>query len=178
MIFVTHFLDQVYQISDRITVLRNGQLVGTRAVATLSLLELVQMMLNKMFNAADLKRSGRPVSHSDPLVAFHQYGRRGIIKLFDLQAPRVWFRSEQLRIREAFIRLLRIRTSGPEQEVQYLSGSNQQTVLLSRWLATQPHFLILDEPTRGIDLGAHADIIRAIELLCSDGMELRFSRRS
>lgn len=85
MIFVTHFLDQVYQISDRITVLRNGQLVGTRDAATLPRLELVQMMLGKMFNEADLKRSDRPVSRADPLVAFHQYGRRGTVGPFDLQ---------------------------------------------------------------------------------------------
>lgn len=258
MIFVTHFLDQVYQISDRITVLRNGQLVGTRDAATLPRLELVQMMLGKMFNEADLKRSDRPVSRADPLVAFHQYGRRGMVEPFDLQvrpgeivglagllgsvrtetaqllfgikpadsgdarlagkrihlsnprrashlgfgycpedrknegiigsatvreniilalqAQRGWFRPlplrEQLRISESFIRLLSIRTPGPEQEIQYLSGGNQQKVLLSRWLATQPRFLILDEPTRGIDLGAHADIIRAIEALCADGMAL------
>lgn len=61
---------------------------------------------------------------------------------------------------------------GTEQEIQYLSSGNQQKVLLSRWLATQPCFLILDEPIRGIDLGAHADIIRAIEALCADGMAL------
>ncbi|AHF75379.1 putative ABC transporter ATP-binding protein [Sodalis praecaptivus] len=258
MIFVTHFLDQVYQISNRITVLRNGQLVGTRDAATLPRLELVQMMLGKMFNEADLKRSARPVSRADPLVSFRQYGRRGTVAPFDLQvrpgeivglagllgsgrtetaqllfgikpadsgearlagkrirlsnprraahlgfgycpedrknegiigsatvreniilalqAQRGWFRPlplrEQLRISDAFIRLLSIRTPGPEQEIQYLSGGNQQKVLLSRWLATQPRFLILDEPTRGIDLGAHADIIRAIEALCADGMAL------
>lgn len=93
-----------------------------------------------------------------------------------LQAQRGWFRPlplrEQLRISDSFIRLLSIRTPGPEQEIQYLFGGNQQKVLLSRWLAAQSRFLILDEPTRGIDLGAHADIIRAIEELCAGGMAL------
>lgn len=93
-----------------------------------------------------------------------------------LQAQRGWFRPlplrEQLRISDSFIRLLSIRTLGPEQEIQYLSGGNQQKMRLSRWLAMQPRFLILDEPTRGIDLDAYADIIRAIEALCADGMAL------
>ncbi|MNY40341.1 Arabinose import ATP-binding protein AraG [compost metagenome] len=65
-----------------------------------------------------------------------------------------------------------IRTPGPEQQIQYLSGGNQQKVLLSRWLATKPRFLILDEPTRGIDVGAHAEIIRLIEKLCDEGLAL------
>ncbi len=52
------------------------------------------------------------------------------------------------------------------------SGGNQQKVLLSRWLLTRPQFLILDEPTRGIDVGAHAEIIRLIETLCADGLAL------
>ena len=53
-----------------------------------------------------------------------------------------------------------------------LVDSNQQKVLLSRWLLTKPQFLILDEPTRGIDVGAHAEIIRLIETLCADGLAL------
>lgn len=79
---------------------------------------------------------------------------------------------EQTRIAEMFIERFGIRTPGPEQEIQYLSGGNQQKVLLSRWLATEPRFLILDEPTRGIDVGAHAEIIRLIEKLCERGMAL------
>jgi simple sugar transport system ATP-binding protein len=59
-----------------------------------------------------------------------------------------------------------------EQRVAALSGGNQQKVVLARWLATTPKVLILDEPTRGIDVGAHAEIIRLIERLCADGMAL------
>jgi simple sugar transport system ATP-binding protein len=59
-----------------------------------------------------------------------------------------------------------------EQPIEFLSGGNQQKVLLSRWLLTKPQFLILDEPTRGIDVGAHAEIIRLIETLCADGLAL------
>ena len=79
---------------------------------------------------------------------------------------------EQTQIAEDFIQQLGIRTPGPEQQIQYLSGGNQQKVLLARWLATKPRFLILDEPTRGIDVGAHAEIIRLIEKLCDEGLAL------
>jgi simple sugar transport system ATP-binding protein len=258
MIFVTHFLDQVYRISNRITVLRNGALVGTRATAELPRLELVQMMLGHSFDEALLKRADHAPAQGAPWVEFKDYGRRGVVENFDLavrpgeivglagllgsgrtetaqlifgirkydsgrakvqgravkvttprkaarlgfgycpedrktdgiigaatvreniilalQAQRGWLRpipfKEQQQIAADFIKLLGIRTPGPEQEIQYLSGGNQQKVLLSRWLATRPKFLILDEPTRGIDVGAHAEIIRLIEKLCADGLAL------
>ncbi|MCS3406359.1 galactofuranose ABC transporter, ATP-binding protein YtfR [Serratia sp. AKBS12] len=258
MIFVTHFLDQVYRISDRITVLRNGKLVGTKSVAELPRIELVQMMLGHSFDEELLKRGEHEAVTAAPLVEFNGYGRRGLVEPFDLsirpgeivglagllgsgrtetaqlifgikaqdsgtakvagktvairsprkaaslgfgycpedrktdgivgaatvreniilalQAQRGWLRPlplrEQTRIAESFIQLLGIRTPGPEQQIQYLSGGNQQKVLLSRWLATNPRFLILDEPTRGIDVGAHAEIIRLIERLCSEGLAL------
>lgn len=258
MIFVTHFLEQVYRISDRITVLRNGKLVGTRVTAELPRLELVQMMLGHSFDETLLKRTEHQAVEAPPLVEFSGYGRRGMVEPFDLalrpgeivglagllgsgrtetaqlifgiksrdkgtakvegkavvissprkaaglgfgycpedrktdgivgaatvreniilalQAQRGWLRPlplrEQTRIAENFIQLLGIRTPGPEQQIQYLSGGNQQKVLLSRWLATKPRFLILDEPTRGIDVGAHAEIIRLIERLCDEGLAL------
>jgi galactofuranose transport system ATP-binding protein len=71
-----------------------------------------------------------------------------------------------------FIRLLDIRPAEPERPVGLLSGGNQQKVLLARWLATAPRLLVLDEPTRGIDVGAHAEIIRLIRELCDDGLAL------
>ncbi|WP_116186745.1 galactofuranose ABC transporter, ATP-binding protein YtfR [Pectobacterium aquaticum] len=258
MIFVTHFLDQVYRISDRITVLRNGKLVGTLSAAELPRIELVQMMLGHSFDETLLKRGEHSDVSGEPIVHFKHYGRRGSINDFELsvrpgeivglagllgsgrtetaqlifgitvpdageasvdgkqvsirtpraagklgfgycpedrktdgivgaatvreniilalQAQRGWLKlislREQTRIAEKFISLLGIRTPSPEQEIQYLSGGNQQKVLLSRWLATEPRFLILDEPTRGIDVGAHAEIIRLIEKLCEQGMAL------
>ena len=93
-----------------------------------------------------------------------------------LQAQRGWLRpisrKEQQEIAERFIRQLGIRTPSTEQPIEFLSGGNQQKVLLSRWLLTRPQFLILDESTRGIDVGAHAEIIRLIETLCADGLAL------
>jgi simple sugar transport system ATP-binding protein len=93
-----------------------------------------------------------------------------------LQAQRGWLhplsRKEQDEITARLIEQLAIKTPGPEQPIQFLSGGNQQKVLLARWLLTKPQFLILDEPTRGIDVGAHAEIIRLIESLCANGLAL------
>ncbi len=81
-------------------------------------------------------------------------------------------RSEQEEIALRFIKLLDIRPPEPERPIGLLSGGNQQKVLLARWLATAPRLLVLDEPTRGIDVGAHAEIIRLIRELCDDGLAL------
>ena len=75
---------------------------------------------------------------------------------------------------DQWIRALDIRTSDAEQPVRTLSGGNQQKVLLARWLLTQPKLLILDEPTRGIDVGAKTEIQRLVVSLCDDGMSVLF----
>lgn len=258
LIFITHFLEQVYAITDRITVLRNGELVGTRVTAELPQIELVKMMLGRELEDNALRRAGRTLRSNKPTVEFKQYGKKGTIEPFDLQVrpgevvalagllgsgrtetaeiifgikpadsgqawvkgkevkihsarqaaalgfgfcpedrktegiiaaasvreniilalqtQRGWLhpisRKEQDDITERFIKQLGIKTPSPEQPIQFLSGGNQQKVLLSRWLVTKPQFLILDEPTRGIDVGAHAEIIRLIETLCADGLAL------
>ncbi|MBW7982668.1 galactofuranose ABC transporter, ATP-binding protein YtfR [Enterobacillus tribolii] len=258
LIFVTHFLEQVYAVTDRITVLRNGAFVGTCNTRDLPYIELVKMMLGRELDNKALQRAGRTLLSDKPVVRFENYGKKGVIEPFDLQvrpgeivglagllgsgrtetaevifgirpadsgnawvkgkqhalrspyqasclglgfcpedrktdgiiaaasvreniilalqAQRGWLRPiprrEQNQIAERFIRQLGIRTPGQEQAVEFLSGGNQQKVLLSRWLLTRPQFLILDEPTRGIDVGAHAEIIRLIETLCADGLAL------
>ncbi|RPH25590.1 sugar ABC transporter ATP-binding protein [Buttiauxella warmboldiae] len=258
LIFVTHFLDQVYDVTDRITVLRNGSFVGTRNTQDLPQIELVKMMLGRELEANALNRAGRTLLSDKPVAAFQHFGKKGTIDPFNLevrpgeivglagllgsgrtetaevifgirpadsgnawikgkpqtlrsphkaaslgigfcpedrktdgiiaaasvreniilalQAQRGWLRPiperEQYQIAERFIRQLSIRTPGPDQPIEFLSGGNQQKVLLSRWLLTKPQFLILDEPTRGIDVGAHAEIIRLIETLCADGLAL------
>src|SRR5262249_61630933 len=83
-------------------------------------------------------------------------------------------RKQQLEIAEEFIELLGINTTGPEQLVMNLSGGNQQKVLLARWLVMQPRLLILDEPTRGIDVGAKAEIEKLIQSLRAKGMAILF----
>ena len=259
ILFVTHFLDQVYAISDRITVLRNGQLVGRRETAALPRLDLVHMMLGRELSEVTADREHRPIDQSKPPYAlFRHFGKRRYLAPFDLalrdgqvvalagllgsgrtetarmvfgveradtgtvqvagekvrvgsprdavglgfgycpeerktegiiaelsvrenivlalQARRGWMkplsRREQDEIARHFITLLDIRPADPERPIGLLSGGNQQKALLARWLATKPRLLILDEPTRGIDVGAHAEIIRLIRQLCADGLAL------
>ena len=79
---------------------------------------------------------------------------------------------DQNALADQYIKALDIRTTDREKPIRLLSGGNQQKAILARWLATNPDFLILDEPTRGIDVGAHAEIIKLIEELCAKGMSL------
>jgi len=92
--------------------------------------------------------------------------KQGVIKAIS--------RKQQDEIVANFIRVLGISTPGPEQLVMNLSGGNQQKVLLARWLATQPRLLILDEPTRGIDVGAKAEILKLVQQLGKDGVSILF----
>ncbi|WP_230533064.1 galactofuranose ABC transporter, ATP-binding protein YtfR [Microvirga roseola] len=258
IVFVTHFLDQVYAVCDRITVLCNGRRVGSRPIIDLPRIELVSMMLGRELSEEALHRTHRGSVTGDPVVAFQNCGKRHFIEPFDLsirpgevvgvagllgsgrtetaklifgieraesgqafvngqpvriasprdasrlgfgfspedrktegivaelsireniilalQAQRGWLhqlpRRSQDEIADRFIKLLDIRTPDAEKPIGLLSGGNQQKALLARWLATEPRFLILDEPTRGIDAGAHAEIIRLIERLCDDGLAL------
>jgi monosaccharide-transporting ATPase len=259
ILFVTHFLDQVYAICERITVLRNGRLVGERKTAALPRLNLVHMMLGHELSAATAARADRkPDDEKTPYAVFRGFGKKRFISPFDLtlrsgevvglagllgsgrtetvrlifgvecadigaaavkgrpvrlgsprEAIRLGFgycpeerktegivaelsvrenivlalqarrgfmkplsRREQDEIARRFIALLDIRPPDPERPIGLLSGGNQQKALLARWLATRPRLLILDEPTRGIDVGAHAEIIRLIRTLCADGLAL------
>jgi simple sugar transport system ATP-binding protein len=87
-----------------------------------------------------------------------------------------WYRAlshdEQIDIAGRLIEQLDIRAASPHIPVKLLSGGNQQKVILARWLATDPRLLILDEPTRGIDVGSHAEIVRVINRLREDGLAL------
>ncbi|MEZ2219607.1 galactofuranose ABC transporter, ATP-binding protein YtfR [Rhizobium sp. RCC_161_2] len=258
IVFITHFLEQVYEICDRITVLRNGRLVGTRDAEGLSRQTLIAMMLGR--ELAEVEASVKEAASESGPAKYHftNFGKRGKIKPFDLevrvgevvgiagllgsgrtetaevmfgveradsgearidsqavtlsspraaikngfgfcpedrktdgiigdlsirenivmalQARRGWARplsrGEQNAIADRYIKALDIRTTDREKPIRLLSGGNQQKAILARWLATNPSFLILDEPTRGIDVGAHAEIIRLIEDLCRQGMSL------
>jgi ribose transport system ATP-binding protein len=79
-------------------------------------------------------------------------------------------RAKQDEVVERFMTRLRIKASSPDQKVSELSGGNQQKVLLARWLATEPKVLLLDEPTRGIDVGAKAEVQALIDELAADGL--------
>ncbi|MEX0584650.1 MAG: ATP-binding cassette domain-containing protein, partial [Natronospirillum sp.] len=93
-----------------------------------------------------------------------------------LQARRGWWSpipmAEQKELVNQFIDRLQIKTPDMDKPIGELSGGNQQKVILARWLITHPKLLILDEPTRGIDVGAHFEIIQILEELCEEGMSL------
>jgi len=259
IVMITHFLDQVYQIADRVTVLRNGRMVGSRAIAELPRRELVSMMLGRELAEATGHRDPDAVEPDVPAAfRFENYGKRGSIAPFDLairpgevvgiagllgsgrtetarllfgidrpdsgeatvdgvpvslhspetaiahgfgmcpeerksdgiigdlsvrqnivlalQARQGWARPIPRReadvLAARYIKALDIRPPEPERPIKFLSGGNQQKAILARWLATDPRLLILDEPTRGIDIGAHAEIINLISRLRADGMAL------
>ena len=84
-------------------------------------------------------------------------------------------RARQNKLADYYINLLRIKVSDREQLIKNLSGGNQQKVIIARWLATHPQFLILDEPTRGIDVGTKTEIQKmAVELAKTEGMSVAF----
>jgi monosaccharide-transporting ATPase len=258
MIFVTHFIDQVYSICDRITVLRNGTLAGDWPIAELPHLKLVAEMLGKApGEVAELEK--KHVSQAErseiPLIKLEQTGRKGAVRPLDLEIfkgetlglagllgsgrteiARMLFgidpadsgslmingRNEtlsdarkairhkfafisedrkiegiipSLSIRENIIlalqakkgminqlsrtaqrdlaghyfKALRIKAPSIETAVGTLSGGNQQKVLIARWLTTQPEFIIFDEPTRGIDIGAKSEVELIVEDLRQKG---------
>ncbi|MBB5211071.1 sugar ABC transporter ATP-binding protein [Microbulbifer hydrolyticus] len=261
IVFITHFLDQVYAVCDRITVLRNGQLVGEFEAATLPRSALVGHMLGKELQAETKAQADGPRQQSalaEPLLDLKQVAVRGSLHPTDLtvrrgeavglagllgagrsevcravfgvdkktsgtltfknseqhfrqpseaiaeglalcpedrktsgivgplsirenialavQARRGWWRpisrAEQQALADKFIAELQIATPDAEKPIEQLSGGNQQKVILARWLATNPQLLVLDEPTRGVDIGAHAEILKLIKKLCSEGMSL------
>ncbi len=264
IIFITHFLDQVYEVTDRITVLRNGELVGEFETAALPRVQLVAKMIGKEFDElASLGKGQKAVPYIDDDTAFIRakgLGHAGTIAPFDLdvnkgevlglvgllgsgrtETARVLFgidradrgemyinnrkasinspvdalkkgmafcpenrkvegiigdlsvkenimlalqakrgagkyltAKEQEELAYKFIKLLNIKTSGPEQPVKNLSGGNQQKVILARWLATEPDLLILDEPTRGIDVGTKTEIQKLVVDLAGKGMAVVF----
>ena len=263
IIFVTHFLDQVYEVSDRITVLRDGKLVGEYTVAELPRVQLVSKMLGKeLDDMSDIKseapsskvdnastvievsnlasdqgikpfdfyiqkgevngftgllgsgrsecvraifgadkvisgtvrKNGEEIKISKPLdamkagIGYLPEDRKidGIIGdlsvreniILALQVMKGFFKpftkAEANKFAEEYIKLLGIKTASADTPIKSLSGGNQQKCILARWLLTNPEYLILDEPTRGIDVGTKVDIQKLVLKLASEGMSITF----
>jgi monosaccharide-transporting ATPase len=259
VVFVSHRLDELYAVSDRVTVMRDGRTIAERPMSEISRYELVSMMLGRelaeqlsqrrtdqddapasmepMLEAADLRRGraldgvsvtirpgeivglagllgsgrtetarvifgadpldsgtvtvdGKPLHLKSPADAVkHKIGyssedrkTEGIIAqlsvrenltlalLPHLRHHGIVDRKRQTEIVDRFIKAIGIKCSSPDQPIRELSGGNQQKVLLARWLCTNPKLLILDEPTRGIDVGAKRDIQLLIRQLADDGL--------
>ena len=204
IIFVTHFLDQVYEVCDRITVMRDGQLVGEYEIKDLPRVQLVSKMLGKELDdmaeikdeqqVYDKKEGAVPVLEAEGLVSdagikpFLPEDRKvdGIVGdlsvrdniILAKQVLKGFFkpfsRSEANKIADEYIKLLSIKTASSDTPIKSLSGGNQQKVILARWLFTHPEYLILDEPTRGIDVGTKVDIQKLVLKLASEGMSVTF----
>jgi len=262
IIFITHFLEQVYEVCDKITVLRNGRLVGEYDIANLPRKDLVAAMLGRSFDdlASIQHQDSAGINREDlPEVSAKQLSVRGGVKPFDLdiykgevvglagllgsgrtEVARVIYgadvpdagtleiegkktghspidsmragmafcpesrkdegcvqdlsvrenvilaeqtkrgvfhlmsRTEQDQLARKYIDLLQIKTASLDTPISQLSGGNQQKVIVARWLATQPNFLILDEPTRGIDVGTKAEIQKLCVELADGGMAVLF----
>jgi len=261
IIFVTHFLEQVYAVCDRITVLRNGQLVGEYPIAELPRVKLIAAMMGKDFDdLASIKPEGGLHVGSECLIDAQGLSHAGKIKPFDLKLSRgevigltgllgsgrselaraiygadraqtgtLRIKGQQVHIKhpidamnlgmgmlpddrkaegiigdlsvreniilamqarrgmtklipmkeqeeiaDHFIELLQIKTASRETPVKQLSGGNQQKVIIARWLATDPDFLILDEPTRGIDVGTKTEIQKLVIKLAQEGKGVLF----
>jgi simple sugar transport system ATP-binding protein len=259
IVFITHFIDQVYRISDRVTVIRNGRLVGTYETASLGKMALIEKMIGRTITEFDemskIKATTGEHIGAEPIVTTDDLGLTGDVEpidlklfpgevlglaglvgsgrsetaglLFGLETPdsgtlRVagkevtrfspyaslmrglvltpedrkatgvvddltvreniilalqvgqgWFRflsrQRQMEVAERYVEILGIATPSLDTPVKNLSGGNQQKVILARWLATNPQVLILDEPTRGIDVGTKAEIQKLVLSLAEEG---------
>ncbi|MBQ8776466.1 MAG: sugar ABC transporter ATP-binding protein [Treponema sp.] len=262
IIFITHFLDQVYEVCDKITVLRNGELVGEYEIKDMPEVELISAMLGKdLEDISKLKDEKKVYEGKDEVVyEAHNLSSTEGVKPFDFKikkgevngftgllgsgrsesvraifaADRVtsgsvkmndkevkiqkpkdamkngigylpedrkgdgiiqdlsvreniilalqvlngffkpFSRAESEKFADEFIELLNIKTASKETPIKSLSGGNQQKVILARWLLTNPQYLILDEPTRGIDVGTKVEIQKQVLKLAEKGVSVTF----
>jgi len=260
ILFVTHFFEQMYAISDRITVLRNGELVGEYLKAELPPAALITAMVGRELSAAAGRNDGAAAAAGEVLLEARGFGRRGQLNPVDVNLRRgevvgvggllgsgrtelarllfgldrsdrgelqidgapvrfdnpaqairhglgmcpeerkfdgivaelsvrenialalqarlgIWnclSPARQKEIADRFVLALGIKTADIDTPIALLSGGNQQKVVLARWLATEPRLLILDEPTRGIDVAAKQEIMNEILSLARGGLAVLF----
>ena len=262
IIFITHFLEQVYEVCDRITVLRNGELVGEYEIKDMPKVDLISAMLGKdledisklkeekkafesgndtIYEAAGLssaegvrpfdfkiakgevngftgllgsgrsesvraifaadrvtggkvKVNGKEVKINKPKdamknrIGYLPEDRKGDGIIQDLSVReniilalqvlngfwKPFSRAEAEKFADDFIKLLNIKTASQDTPIKSLSGGNQQKVILARWLLTNPQYLILDEPTRGIDVGTKVEIQKQVLKLAEQGVGVTF----
>jgi simple sugar transport system ATP-binding protein len=263
IIFITHFLEQVYEICDKITVLRNGRQVGEYEIKDLPRLQLISKMMGKeLDDLSELQSRKHLQTTNDSPTVYEAFGLAsaegtkpfdfkiqkgevngftgllgsgrsesvraifgadrvtgGMIKINNknakitqprdamnygigylpedrkldgivedlsvrdniilaLQVMKGFFKPFSKAEAEAFadkyIKLLGIKTASADTPIKTLSGGNQQKAILARWLLTNPQYLILDEPTRGIDVGTKVEIQKLVLKLSEDGVSVTF----
>lgn len=256
VLFVSHRLDELFAVCDRVTVMRDGQTVKDAAMSEITKYQLVSLMIGRELAKIERRsEADAPELAIEPLVSAEALSRPPVLRDVSLQvrpgeivglagllgsgrsetaralfgldhaegtvtvaSDPVRFRSprdaiaskfgflaedrkaegiipgmsvkenmtlaalpaitrqarvdtgRQTSIYQQYVESLSVACAGPDQPIEELSGGNQQKVLIARWLATHPKFLILDEPTRGIDVGAKAEILRLIRKLADDGV--------
>ena len=234
IIFVTHFLEQVYAVCDRITVLINGELGGEYTTKDLPRVMLVAKMMGKDFDdLADIKGEHAELKEFIPVIEAEGIGRKGSIRPFNFtvnkgevvgltgllgsgrselvraiygadkpDSGKLKVNGKEVKINspldamklgmaylpedrkkdgiiadlsvDKYIEMLQIKTASRETPIKSLSGGNQQKVIIGRWLLTNPDYLILDEPTRGIDIGTKTEIQKLVLDLADQGMAVTF----
>ncbi|WP_051939879.1 sugar ABC transporter ATP-binding protein [Phaeacidiphilus oryzae] len=262
VVYVSHRLDELYAVCDRVTVMRDGRVVHTGEMAGLERLRLISLMLGREMStvrsegstafdsdrhhakdgvpalraegltvrhrldgvsfeihpgevvglggllgagrsetakavvgalpaeSGEVEVGGKPLRRRSPAAAI----RAGVVMLPEdrkvegiipslsvrenislaalprLSRAGLVSRAKQDEVVDFFMKRLRIKASSPDQPVRDLSGGNQQKVMLARWLCLSPKVLLLDEPTRGIDVGAKAEVQGLIDELAADGL--------
>ncbi|MBS1708700.1 MAG: sugar ABC transporter ATP-binding protein [Armatimonadetes bacterium] len=258
IVFVSHFINQVYAICDRLTVLRNGQVVGTGSTDEINPQALVELMVGHKVESSGYSSERPKLTDNPSVLSTDGLGKRGTVAGIEIQArkgeilgltgllgsgrsetlnllfgvekadqgswtlqgkpvkkwnarkaiasgmgycpedrktqaiipglsvrenivlamqarAKVWASlsmATQRRVAGEMVQALGIKTTDIDKPVQFLSGGNQQKCMLARWLVMKPEVLLLDEPTRGVDVGAKEEILKAIQVLCADGMAL------
>ncbi len=254
IIYISHRLDELFRVCDRVTVMRDGGYIGTRVIRETTREELIRMMVGRALSdlyarsarspgevvlsvshlnvpgvlkdicfelrrgeilglsglvgagrtelaqalfgirefAGEIRMEGAPFAGGDPLSSMRSglalvpenRKEQGLVLIrgvdYNITLPVVdrfmrWFgpdRASEDAFVDSYITKLGIRTPGREQLVKNLSGGNQQKVVISKWLGTEPKVLILDEPTRGVDVGAKAEIYQIMDDLAKSGMAI------
>jgi simple sugar transport system ATP-binding protein len=260
IIFISHFIDQIYEITDRVTILRNGNYIDCLPIKDLPRMTLISKMIGKDIATGALHKGGGAGERKKMFYSAKKLGKRGVIAPLDIainygevlgfagllgcgrtETARLIFGidraddaeveikgkkvkitspadairngvgfcpedrktdgiianltvreniilalqgrygmfkripfAQQVEIANRYIKLLSIATPSCEQLVGNLSGGNQQKVILARWLTIDPELLLLDEPTRGIDVGAKAEIMNIVVRLAREGKAILF----
>lgn len=254
IVFVSHWLEEVFRISDRVTVLRDGRLVGSKMIAELDHDKVIRMMVGREVRTTEVPKrpigdvvlrvsnlhrenvlydisfevrageivgmaglvgagrsdvaacvfgidaydsgrveiAGQPIRPNDPKAAItagiglvpEDRRQQALVGLLSVRSNVTLSLMDQFStfgfmsmakekaIADREIKALSVKTASPTTRVSTLSGGNQQKVVLARWLARKPKLLILDEPTKGIDIGAKAEISELILRLAESGMAI------
>ena len=255
VVYISHRMDEIFEISDRVTVLRDGAFIGTRATPQTNSGELVEMMVGRRIEAlfpkivaplgdavleardlvakphtrsvsltvrageivglaglvgsgrselaqtlfgitpaesGEIKLAGRAVTIRSPAEARafglayvpEDRGSQGLVRPMSVKHNfslaglnrLTWLgfidRAAELKLAQDAVKQFDVKTSTLDEAAGRLSGGNQQKIVLGKWLANKPRLLILDEPTRGIDVGAKAEIHRLMSELAGEGVAI------